>query len=94
MNVVGRTVLIEAARRHADVKKQIEAWHAEVTEADWNGPEDIKRRYASASFLAGNVVIFNIRGNKYRLVILANYPGKIVLVKWCGTHTEYSKMKF
>src|SRR5579872_1852336 len=94
MNVLNRELLVKAGREHANVRKQIEAWHAEVEQADWDGPDEIKRRYASASFLAGNVVIFNLRGNKYRLVVKVNYPGKIVLVKWFGTHAEYSKINF
>jgi len=54
----------------------------------------IKRRYVTASFLAGNVAIFNVRGNRYRLVVKVNYPAQVVLVKWFGTHAEYDKERF
>lgn len=63
-------------------------------QARWFGPIDIKRRYPSASFLAENVVIFNVRGNRYRLVVKVNYPAQLVLVKRFGTHAEYDKQKF
>jgi len=94
MNVVNRELLVKAGQRHADAGKQMDVWFSEVTQADWAGPNEIRQRYASASFLADNVVIFNIRGNRYRLVVKVNYPARIVLIKWFGTHAEYDKLKF
>ena len=82
MNVINRELLATARRRHADAQPSLDAWEAEATEANWIGPMDIKRRYSSASFLAGNVVIFNVRGNRYRLAVKVNYPAQLVLVKW------------
>ena len=67
MNVINRELMAAAGKRHADAKPSLEAWLAEALEAMWAGPMDIKRRYARASFLAGNVVIFNVRGHRYRL---------------------------
>ena len=67
MKLVGRNILDSFARKHADVRGQIDAWVSEVEEAEWETPNDIKRRYAHASFLANNRVIFNLKGNKYRL---------------------------
>jgi mRNA interferase HigB len=94
MIVTNRQVVTDGGQKHADAKGQLEAWFVEAENAKWQRPGDIKQRYASASILAGNVVIFNIKGNRYRLVVKVNYAGGVVLVKWFGTHVAYDKMKF
>ena len=78
MNVLNRQLLAAARKRHADAQPSLDAWLAEAMEAEWSRPLDIKRRYASASFLGGNVVIFNVRGNRYRLAVKVNYPGYFI----------------
>jgi len=70
------------------------AWILEAEEADWSGTADIKARFPSASFLSDNRVVFNIKGNRYRLEVKVSYEIKVVLVKWIGTHAEYSKREF
>ncbi len=94
MRLVGKQQLDDFERRHAEVRGPLHAWILEVGEAEWNGSADIKARYPSASFLSANRVIFNIKGNKYRLEVKVSYEGKVVLVMWIGTHAEYSKRKF
>jgi mRNA interferase HigB len=94
MKVVGVAILDGFSRHHADVRSQIKAWLAEVEEADWNGPQDIKKRFPSASFVGNNRVVFNIRGNSYRLDVKVNYKNKVVLIKRCGTHAEYDRWTF
>lgn len=89
--MVGRKVLTDFAGRHADVRSQIEAWFTEVEEANWKGPQDIKNRYPNASFLAGNRVVFNLKGNKYRLLVRMQLDLQIVRVVKLGTHAEYLK---
>lgn len=89
MKLIGIELLDQAKTKHPDVKNQINAWVAEVKDARWDKPHDIKARYASASFLKNNNVVFNIKGNHYRLLAKANYIGQIVLVKKFGTHNEY-----
>ena len=91
MKVVGLGILEETARSHADVGSQITAWLAEVNGAEWKTPQDIKKRYATASFLSDNRVVFNLKGNTYRLEVKVDYKNKIVLVKRIGTHAEYDK---
>jgi len=76
------------------VRKAIDAWILEVQQAIWATPQDIKNRYKSADFLAENRVIFDIKGNSFRLVVKIDYIRKIVMVGWIGTHAEYDKMKF
>jgi mRNA interferase HigB len=94
MKVVGREELEQYARKHADVRGQIDAWLAEVIEAEWQTPNDIKRRYAHASFLANRRVIFNLKGNKYRLDTKVSFKNQVVLIVRIGTHEEYSTWKF
>lgn len=91
MRVVGREKLELFAVRHADVRSQIDAWLWEVMEADWESSVDVKSRYRTASFLAENRVVFNLRGNKYRLVAKISYTAQVVFVERVGTHAEYSR---
>jgi mRNA interferase HigB len=93
MRLVGRTILEQFARRHADVRGQIDVWTAEVEEAEWQTPSEIKTRYASASFVS-NRVIFNLKGNKYRLDTKISFKNQLVLIMRIGTHEEYSTWKF
>lgn len=94
MKLLGLIKLGEFKRSHADARGPLDAWQLEVEQAAWSGPQDVKRRYPSASFLADNIVIFNIKGNSYRLVVKAKYQNGIVLVEWVGTHAEYDKKSF
>lgn len=91
MNIVGIGVLDDYKRRHADVRSHIDSWIAEVEEADWLIPLDIKKKYPKASILADNQVVFNLKGNYYRLLTKVNYKNKIILIKKIGTHNEYMK---
>jgi mRNA interferase HigB len=94
MNVVGKEILDDFKRRHADARAQVDAWLAEAEGVDWNSPNDIKARYASASFLPNNRVVFNLKGNSYRLDVKVAYKTHVVLVKRIGTHAEYNKWTF
>ena len=94
MKLVGRLSLDNFARKHADVRGQIDAWVCEVEEAEWETPNDVKRRYSHASFLTANRVIFNLKGNKYRLDTKVSYKNQVILVMRIGTHEEYSTWKF
>lgn len=91
MLLVGRDRLDEFTKAHADVRAWIENWIADVEAARWRTPQDIKDRYASASILAGRVVIFNVKGNRYRLQVQVAYNTGVVVVKWAGTHAQYTK---
>ena len=93
MRVIGLKIIEDFVEQHADVRNQLYAWVGEARDANWETPNEIKARYASASFLDDNRVIFNIKGVKYRLEVKVNYKNQIVLVKRLGTHAEYSKWK-
>lgn len=94
MRILNLPRLEEYKQAHADIRGQLDAWRNEVECETWQTPQDIKRRYKSVDFLADNRVIFNIKGNSYRLVVQVRYRGGIVLIEWIGTHAEYSKKKF
>jgi len=77
---------------HQDAKGALEAWYYEAKHAQWASPADIKTQYRSASILKNNRVVFNIAGNKYRLVVRINYDSKTVFVRFIGMHREYDKI--
>jgi len=91
MRVVGRNTLHAFCEKHEDALKWIDAWLHETECASWATPQQLKARYASASFLAGNTVIFNVKGNQYRLEVIVAYEVGLVTVVWAGTHDEYDE---
>ena len=91
MRLVGRDKLDEFAGNHADARSWIENWIADTEAARWLTPQSIKDSYGSASFLADRVVIFNVKGNHYRLEVRVAYNTGLVVVRWIGTHAEYTK---
>ncbi len=92
MNVISKRTLVKFYERHPQAKTPLEVWHADARKAEWQSPEDIKAIYASASFVADNRVVFNIKGNDYRLIVHIDYKRKIVRIKFIGTHSEYDKI--
>ena len=76
----------------ADAKGPLESWYEEVSRVAWGSPQDVKNRYSTASFVGNNRVVFNIGGNKYRLVIEVQYRAQIVWVKFIGTHARYDEI--
>jgi mRNA interferase HigB len=91
MLLVGRDKLDEFTKAHADTRAWIENWIADIEAARWRTPQDIKDSYASASFLANRIVIFNVKGNRYRLEVQVAYNTGVVVVKQVETHAEYTK---
>lgn len=92
MRVISRRRLKEFWLKHPQAENPLKAWFAETEKALWSTPQDIKNYYRSADFLKDNKVIFNISGNKYRLIVQINYNFKIVYVKFIGTHKEYDNI--
>ena len=89
MRVVAKKTLREFWERFPDSEEALKTWFAEAEKATWTTPGKIKTRYLSASFLKDNRVVFNICGNKYRLVVKISYKNGIVLIRFIGTHKEY-----
>ena len=78
--------------QHADAKGPLESWYDEAVQANWAAPQDIKAQYRNASICGNHRVVFNIAGNKYRLVVEVQYQAGIVWVKFVGTHAEYDRI--
>ena len=78
---------------HRDSEQPLRAWYYEVKQATWRSPHDIKTKYKRASILKNNRVIFNIAGNKYRLIVKIQYDLRRVFIRFIGTHDEYDKIK-
>jgi len=94
MKVLGKNKLEQFYKKHSGSKSALVAWNKDVCDSIWNSPQDIKNRYRSADFLSDNRIIFNIKGNNYRLVIQVRYQNGIVVILWVGTHDEYNKENF
>jgi mRNA interferase HigB len=89
MRVVAKRPLREFWTKHKDAEHQLKSWYSEASKALWKSPKDIKNEYPKASIIADNRVVFNICGNKYRLVVKISYTRGWVLIRFIGTHKEY-----
>lgn len=92
MRVISEKALREFWKAHPDAEQALRTWLALANRATWRTPDDIKRDFASASFLANNRVVFNIRGNNYRLVVLVLYRPGYLYIRFIGTHAEYDRI--
>jgi mRNA interferase HigB len=94
MRVIAKRTLREFYQQpnHQDAKGPLEAWHAEAIKAKWRTPHDIKARIGNASIINDSLVVFNIAGNKYRLVVDIDYARQAMFVKFIGTHAEYDNL--
>lgn len=92
MRVIAKRTLRDFWEKHADSEQQLKAWYNEAEEADWKSPNEIKKDYPSASILEDNRMVFNIKGNRYRLIVKINYNYGVVWIRFVGTHAEYDKI--
>ena len=92
MRVFARKTLREFWTNHSDSEDALKAWFSEAENSQWESPADIKDKYPNASILPENRVIFNIKGNNYRLVVKINYDYGQVFIRFVGTHAEYDKI--
>lgn len=92
MRIVARRTLLAFIKRHAQAEQALLAWYAEASRAIWKTPQDIKSQYSSVSFVGQNRVVFNIKGNDFRLIVAVAYRIGVVYVKFVGTHAEYDKI--
>lgn len=98
MRVIARKTLrqfvesLQGSRDQRAVKTALEAWFHEAVRADWGSPADVVKAYANASIVGPDRVVFNIKGNDYRLVVAIHYRRRIVFIKWIGSHADYDKI--
>jgi mRNA interferase HigB len=92
-----RVIAVKALRsfweKHPDAESPLRAWYTEAKRADWKGPQDVKTAYRTASMLRNNRIVFNVKGNSYRLVVAVKYEFRVVFIRFIGTHAEYDKIK-
>lgn len=89
MRVISKASLVRFWTKHPNSKQALQTWFEDASHANWVQPQDIKLRYASASFVGANRVVFNIKGNEYRLIVAVAYRFAAVYVKFVGTHRQY-----
>jgi len=92
MRIISRKALREFWEEHPDAEQPLRAWLTNVKQATWKTPTDVKDTYRSASFIANKRVIFNIKGNHYRIVIAIKFRYGVVYIRFVGTHSEYDKI--
>ncbi|NOX91164.1 MAG: type II toxin-antitoxin system HigB family toxin [Gammaproteobacteria bacterium] len=95
MRVIAKRTLREfwsSSPSYLDSRPALEAWHSEALKAKWSSPQDIKAQFRNASILKKNRVVFNIAGNKYRLIVAIDYGRQVCFVKFVGTHKQYDKI--
>ena len=92
LRIISKKIIREFWEKHADSKQQLQSWYQETSNVKWKNTNDIKKVYPSASFLADNRVVFNIKGNTYRLIVRINYDYQMVWIRFIGTHAEYDKI--
>jgi mRNA interferase HigB len=91
MRIFSRSTLREFWELHPDAEEALKAWYYEASHSDWQNPVDVKEAHRSASIIANNRVVFNIKGNKYRLIVSMHY-GVGIYIKFIGSHSEYDKI--
>ena len=98
MRIIARRTLTEfceslrGSKDYKSVKAALETWFHEVQALTWNSLAEVKRSYGNASIVGNDRVVFNIKGNDYRLVVAVDYRRHIVFIKWIGTHKEYDSI--
>lgn len=94
MTLVGKRTLAEFAQRYSSARGAVASWTREAEAAAWRSPLDVKARYQTVSVIGGDRLVFNLKGNQFRLDVQVNYTAQIVLVRRIGTHAEYDSWTF
>ena len=92
MRIISRKTLIKAWNKHPETEQQLRAWFAEIKKSKWTSLHEIKGVYPSASILRDNRVVFNIKGNKYRIIAKFNFEYQLCWIRFVGTHADYDKI--
>jgi mRNA interferase HigB len=92
MRVISRKTLREFWEKHPDIRQSLQAWYDDTRHAEWKNPSDIKKAYRNASFVGNDRVVFNLKGNSYRLIVAIHYEHNIVFIRFVGSHQEYDKI--
>ncbi|NEN25930.1 type II toxin-antitoxin system HigB family toxin [Cryomorpha ignava] len=90
--IIAKSTLREYWAKHADSEQYLKTWYDTVKSSKWSSPNDVKQTYINASILKNSRVVFNIKGNSYRLVVKFNYEKQWAFIRFIGTHAEYDKI--
>jgi mRNA interferase HigB len=92
MRIFNKSAIEQYAKAYAPARDSLRSWHAEAIEAAWLTPEQVKAQFPKASIIANNRVVFDIAGNRYRLIVSMNYKFQSAYIKFFGTHSEYDRI--
>lgn len=92
MRIIAKKILREFWIKHPPCEQQLKVWFQESSLSKWKNPKEIKRKFPSASILEANRIVFNIKGNHYRLIVKLNYDYQMIWIRFIGTHAEYDKI--
>ncbi len=92
MRVISRKTLVQFWTKHRDAEHPLKAWFREAGQAHLSSPNELKQHYPTISILSSNRIVFNIKGNKYRLITMINFDYGQVFIRFIGTHAEYDKI--
>ncbi len=92
MRIIALKTLKDFWEDYPDSEQALKSWYAVARRADWKTPSDVKETYGNSSILQVGRVVFNIAGNKYRLIVWINYPYRVVYIRFVGTHRQYDKV--
>ncbi len=92
MRIISRKKLKEFWEKHPDVRQPLQAWYNDTKHTEWKSPADIKTVFRNASFVGNDRVVFNLKGNSYRLVVAIRYEHGLVFIRFVGTHQEYDRI--
>ena len=90
--IIAKRTLREFWKNHTDSEQYLKTWYETAKNSKWSSPNDIKRTYINASILKDSRVVFNIKGNSYRLIVKFNYVRQWAFIRFIGTHAEYDKI--
>jgi mRNA interferase HigB len=92
MRIISKGTLKACWVKHSDSKEQLLDWHNIAEKANWKSPNEVKGSFPNVSILANNRIVFNIKGNDYRLVVYVAYTMSVIYICWVGSHSEYDKI--
>jgi mRNA interferase HigB len=92
LRVIAKKVLREFWTKHSDCEQQLKSWYREAEKSEWKNTNEIKKEYPTASILGDNRVVFNIKGNNYRLIVRINFHYQMMWIRFIGTHKEYDRI--
>ena len=92
MRIIAKKVLLEFCTKHSDCEQQLKSWYGETEKSEWKNINEITKEYPSANIIWNNRVVFNIKGNNYRLIVKINFHYQVMWIRFVGTHKEYDKV--